>query len=980
MFRRTKVCAALALVFGGVLVGATPAVAQSTSPQAEPQRVEITGSAIRRTQAEGALPVTTLTRADIEKSGATSVTELAQNLPQMQGFVAASSSVNGGGAGVTTAAVHSLPSKYTLVLLDGRRIAPVALGNSQGGGFAVNLESIPLDAIERVEILGDGASAIYGSDAIAGVVNFITKRGKSDGDVQVRYNKPQHSGGGSWSAGISKGFGSLDENGFNVLVAFSHDHQDKLQASQRSFSKRGAYFPFSYEGTNYVMFNPTSNTEPANLTFNAVPKGSAAGTDASAYSLNPYHAANGNCGHPLASPITDPAVLGATGVSCRFNYAATVQAVPSSDRDSLLVKGEFKLGQDSTLWSEVNLSRYKMTAQYAPSAQPMVVSPTKLPALFNKYVLPYLNANNLELAKNEDGSETTVTMGYRSVSLGGRTDDYVTDGQHIALGFDSSFMNWTYRAALTLSRTTLTDTAAGGYSDFNMLSNAIADGTYDPVMGTGADKLGAAILNTQFSKATSNLNTLQFSAQRDLFQMAGGMSQVAIGAEYTQTHYKIHYDDLILSQSGFSTQPASPNYPVGGNYGQVPFDASRDNWGLFGEWVLPAAKGLEITASARYDSYSKTHSSYVFSTTPDATSGLNPRLGDADLGNTFTAGTGKVSLKYLPTDSVLLRASYGTGFKAPNMTDIAGALVFGGSTSGTYACPFPGSTGCIPGSAQYDLLTGPNGLSGDQGLKPEKSKQWTLGFRVEPIHGLSVGLDLWNVKIRDQVLSQGIAEQEGFNDPQKYGYLFVNPYQDPAGFTTIAFKQLPFNGGTAEYQGVDWDFSYRGNTPIGKVGVQWTGTYMMKQRYNFGPGQAFNTDLGVFGPDQQVVFRTVSNLSASLQTGPMTNTLNVHYKSGYRDAHYSAGDGVIFLAKADGSIGDAVAFAGLRVPSYTTVDWQTQYAVNKALDVTFGIKNLFDRDPPMSLQTGGGGNQVGYDGRYTDPIGRQFYLAAHYKF
>jgi iron complex outermembrane receptor protein len=983
MFKRSKVGSAVLLSLGGALLSSGLSVqAQSQSDtQAQTQRIEITGSAIRRTTSEGALPVTTLTQADIQKSGATTVTDLIQALPSMQGFVPSSSSVNGGGGGITTAAVHSMPSKYTLVLLDGRRIAPQALANSQGGGFSVNLESIPLDAIERVEVLSDGASAIYGSDAIAGVVNFITKKNTTAGGASVTYNRPQHPGARSWSASISKGFGDLDTNGFNVLAAYSHDHQDSLAASQRDFSKRGVVFPFSYKGTNYIFDSPTSNTEPANLMFTAVPAGSPAGTDGAAYSLNPYYAANGNCGHPLASPLTDPAVLGATGVSCRFNYAATVQDIPESTRDSLLLKGTMQLGADTTLWGEAVLSQYKMIAQYAPSAQPMAVGPNDLPALYAKYIQPFLTANNLELAKGSDGSVIPATMGYRSVSLGGRTDEYKTNAQHLVFGLDGKFQDWFYRANLTLSRSELTDTAAGGYSDFTQLSDAIANGTYDPVMGTGSGTLSSAILHNQFSKSTSTLNTLHLDAQHDLFPMAGGTSVLAVGADITQSHFVINWDDLLLSQSGFATQPASPDYAVGGSYGQVPFDASRTNWGAYGEWLLPVAKKFEVTISARYDSYSKTHSKEVFdSVNTDPVSGLHPKLGDADLGNTFTAATGKISFRYLPTDEILLRGSYGTGFKAPNMTDIAGALVFGGSTTGTYACPFPGSPGCIPGSAQYDLLTGPNGNSGDAGLKPEKSTQWTLGFRVEPLRGLSLGADVWNVEIKDQVLSQGIAEQVGFNNPQQYAYLFINPYHDPAGFTTIGFQQLPFNGGTAQYRGIDWDMSFRETLPIGKLTAQWTGTKMLRQQYNFGPGLPFNTDLGVFGPDQQVVFRWMSNLTASLQTGDWTNTLAVHYRSGYTDAPYSAGDGVVYLANPDGSLGAAVDLAAHGVPSYTTFDWQTEYRFNKALNLTLGIKNLFDRDPPFSLQTGGGGNMVGYDGRYADPVGRQFYVTAHYNF
>ena len=974
MFKMSKISAAALIALGGSFA------VQAFAQDATLERVEVTGSSIKRIAGEGALPVTTLSQADIKKTGATTITDLIQALPSMQGFVPASSSVNGGGGGVTTASLHSLPSKYTLVLLDGQRVAPSQLGNSQGGGFGVNLETIPLDAIERVEILTDGASATYGSDAIAGVVNFILKKNKTDGEISATYNAPQHAGGGSWNASISKGFGNLDKDGFNVLLAYSHDVQDRLMASQRSFSAQGALFDFSSGGKNYVFDQRTGNTEPANISFAAYPTGTPAAQQAAAtnsYSLNPYYTANQNCGSPLAGAQLNPG--GSIGVSCRFNYAATVQDIPSSKRDSAFAKATFKLGDDATAWTELSLSHYDMDAQFAASAQPLGLSATNAySTLFNKYVQPYLTANNLTLA----GSSGIATMGYRSIALGGRTDDYSTQAAHFATGVDGTFKDWDYNASIVLSQSISRDIAAGGYSDGNQVSSAIGSGQYDPVLDTGVGSISGSLLNGQeFQKSTSQLTTLHLGAQHDLFQMAGGASVLALGGDITRTHFKTQYSDLLLDGSGFSTQPVDANgvpvgdTAIGGNAGMVPFDASRTNWGLFGEWLLPVTKKLEVTASARYDAYSKTYSKYVFDTTADA-NGVYQQLPNAKLGNTFNDATGKLSIRYTPVDNLLLRGSYGTGFKAPNLTDIAGAVSYYGTTQGTYACPFTNSSGCQPGSAQYDLLAGPNGLSGAAGLKPEKSKQWTMGFRADPSKSLSFGLDLWDVRLTDQVLSQGVPEAYAFNNPQTYAYLFKNPYIDPVGgYPTIAFEELPLNGGHAEYQGVDWDLSYRTQVAPGSLTVQWSGTEMLKQRYDLNDGQGFHSDLGAFGVDQQVVFRTMMNLVVSLQSGSFVNTLAAHYKSGYRDESYSAGDGVVFDTS-----GNAVDLSNHRVASYTTFDWQTRYTVNKALQITGGIKNLFDRNPPLTLQNGGGGNQIGYDGRYADPIGRQFYLTAGYKF
>ena len=167
MFKKSRLSIAAVTALAGV--APLPVWAQGT-----PQRVEITGSSIKRVDAETALPVTVIKREDIERSGFTTAADLIQSLPNMQGFITASKSVNGGGGGVTTASLHSIGSAYTLVLLNGRRLAPYNTGTT------VNLNSIPLSMVDRIEVLTDGASAIYGADAIAGVVNFILKKNSKE--------------------------------------------------------------------------------------------------------------------------------------------------------------------------------------------------------------------------------------------------------------------------------------------------------------------------------------------------------------------------------------------------------------------------------------------------------------------------------------------------------------------------------------------------------------------------------------------------------------------------------------------------------------------------------------------------------------------------------------------------------------------------------------------------------------------------------
>jgi iron complex outermembrane receptor protein len=175
----------------GVLTGLVGAAAFA---QEQPMaRVEVTGSAIKRINAEGALPIQILTREQIAKSGATNVAELIQALPAMQGFTISAIAAGTNSGGRVTASIHDIGEEYTLVLLNGRRLAP------EGDGSAVNLQAIPMSAVERIELLTDGASALYGSDAIAGVVNFILKSNWHGGDVEASYNQPTQSRAGKSS-------------------------------------------------------------------------------------------------------------------------------------------------------------------------------------------------------------------------------------------------------------------------------------------------------------------------------------------------------------------------------------------------------------------------------------------------------------------------------------------------------------------------------------------------------------------------------------------------------------------------------------------------------------------------------------------------------------------------------------------------------------------------------------------------------------
>jgi iron complex outermembrane recepter protein len=951
------ICIATLAAYG--LVGAVYAQQQQDPQKIE--RVEVTGSAIKRIQAEGALPVQVITREEIERSGAQSATELIQKIPAMQGFVVNADSVNGGGGGVATAALRGLDPEYTLVLLNGRRLAPYTSGG------AVNLQTIPLAAIERVEVLTDGASALYGSDAIAGVVNFILRKTSTEGAVDFTYNQPQESGGKSWNVGVSKGFGDFSNDGWNVLFAFSHDSQSELNASDRDFSKTGVR---RIPGTNQALRLNSINSVPANVTL----------ADADGNVLANFNPAIVNGG-------TCPALHIQAGLACRFDFSSTVQLIPKSERNSIFTSAKFKLGESTSIFGDLILSRYLNEPRYAAAAQPLPASffPGGLDGpLFQQNIAPFLGSLGVSQA-DLDANNTTYNI--RVFDAGGRQNRYTTDSLHLVGGVEGLLAGWDYNAGLTFSQNERTDKAIGGYLSANRFISAIGSGAYNPFggAGTSVSALAPAVLNEVLGVTTTSIANLAVRGSRPLLKLDGGDMAVAVGFETTAQRYKD--EPSPISQGANQLQPDFTDSIIGGGGGALPVNATRNLYGVFAELAAPISKSLELTGALRYDSVSAVTNDFTFD------NGGTP-LGSAKQGKNNSRATYKLSGRFQPTQQILLRGSYGTGFRSPNMLNISEALSSFGVTDGEYTCPFqpgdPLAAGCSGATTQYNQLRGGEASSDSNALRPEKSKQWTLGFRIEPTQAFSAGLDFWNIKLKDEISE--VPEDVAFSDPVTYRDLFTLAPDPVSGQIRTNFILKPINLTKSEYSGIDLDVTGRFATGLGRMTLKALGTYFTKADYEIPGLPGVQTSLGKYGIDNAVVSRWLLNLSGTLDTANWAHTLSASFRPGYQDAESKgcpnpstcSGPDVRNITSTDAN-GNPLTFGGRlnytrRVSSYTTVDWQTSYRFNKQFELTGGIKNIFDEDPPFSIQDGGSGNMRGFDPRYSDPLGRQFYVKGSYKF
>jgi iron complex outermembrane receptor protein len=921
-------------VIGAAVLATLGAMSVNVHAQtAQLERIEITGSSIKRIASEGALPVQIVTAEQIRATGASNLQDVIQRLPAMQGFTIADTAIGTNSGGYSTASIHDLGSSYTLVLVNGRRIAPL------GDGNIVNLNNIPMSAIERVEVLTDGASALYGSDAIAGVVNFVLKKNHQGGTVTAQFNKPTEGGAASQNISLTYGFGDIDKDRFNVLASFRHDNSEQLKSGDRDFAAR-AYLPFTNGGKNYIYDRTSTSADPGNaqVTFKRL---TGETSTLGAYSFNPFLKTNGACApnnyYSLSNTI--PAGSNATSgtAQCAFDFVTTIDIYPEFKRDSLFLTGEAKLTENFNAFSDFSFSRYDLIARIAPN--PVPVSIPVGSALYSKYVQPYLTAA-------QQAHVNTVTAGYRATDFGPRTSNTVTDATHFVGGVRGMLAGWDFESALTLSRNELDEKYTNGYMRAAEFSSLISSGKLDPFVPSGnqtadTQKLIAdSIYHGSIRTSSTTLKGIDGRASNEIFKLPAGAVSMGVGADLRNYHYlqAPSADALAGVIYNFAANPA--------------YDLERSNYGLYTEFVVPLAKGLELNAGVRYDSIDP----------------IKDAINKREFGEKLSATTYKVSARYTPTKELMFRGSYGTGFKAPDMLDIAQPLVSNGVTASSYPCPFPGdgsgSPPCKPGNAQYSQMSG-----GNENIKPEKSKQFTIGARFEPVSNFSIGADYWEVKMTDAI--SGVSANQAFADPQKYADLFML-YRTPAEKNDFyAFKALRTNIGQVINQGVDWELE--GRTQLGDLGRLTTsisGTYMIKSSYTrAGTSDDFTDSMGHYGENAAVTFRNLAQATFKLDTGAFTNQLLMRFRSGYKDINQTVRDAAT----------NQNVKVQLDVPRYVTFDYQGTWKYNKSLDLRLGVNNLFNEAPPLTLRDSSG-HQVGYDPRYASPMMRTVYLMGSYNF
>ncbi|MDC8783867.1 TonB-dependent receptor plug domain-containing protein [Roseateles koreensis] len=953
MFKKTPVVAGVLLALSGVT---TLVSAQTTL-----ERVEVTGSSVKRIESETALPITVLKKSDIARTGATNVTDLLQKLPAMQNSTNEGSAVGGETFGFAGISIHNIGETRTLVLLNGHRISKFGGQTVTGSLNAIDLNTLPISAIERVEILTDGASALYGADAVAGVVNFITVRNSTEGTINAGVSLPTHAGAEEKRISLTKGFGNFEADGFNVNVALSYDKRGTLAATQRDFAKTGLVTHTDSDGI--LLGVPTANATskrsvPANLNL----------YDADGNQLtriNPTLAATGAC----------PAYHVKSGNSCRYDFTSQLEIYPDRERTNGYVTFDKKLGDDIKWSTELLVSHTKSTSRIAPPPGELPVQVgsaaynTAIALAASKGYFP-IGTAGVDAAHAFD--PTTMDANLRFTELGKRTNVNEIDLTHFVTGVEGSFSGWDYSTSFTHSENTVKDTFGGGYASVSGVAAATFT-EFNPFLPFGAQSaagqkaIDGAKLSGYWNGGKSTLQSLNGQASHDLGKLDGGTMQIGLGFSLQREKLDSRPGDVLAGRVTYKTdannQPcAASGLPcVGtaidqrfGDSGITPaYNATRDTQGVFSELVMPFTKSLEVTASGRFD-----HTS--------------------DFGNTTN---GKLAVRYQPVKELLVRGSVGTGYLAPSIAQVNAPKQNYGVTAGAYSC----TDGSAAATALQALATA-KGLLCDDGaqfqqyamgyknLKPETSHQFTFGALWEPTADYSFGADYWAVYISDSIGSK--TEQVVFADPNKYASNFTDFVDPLTGKKLLAVIFPNENLGKSITSGID--FSLRGRFKLagGKLTSNLNATYLLVSKAQQEVGGAYLSDIENKDQTGSVSFRWQGRWINTFDLGDWSNTATVNFKSGYNDSAVDA------AVKSGPNIGTTRSGYRQPVPWFYTLDLTSTYAVNKSFSLTGGVLNLFDRNPPFVFSQAGTsrGQEVGWDGRYYDPRGRTIFANASYKF
>lgn len=936
--RESALARALRLSFsGGVAMGLM--AAGSTVFAQTLERVEVTGSNIKRAQVESASPVLVITAADIAKSGKATVAEYLQTLGVDGAGSLPTGFGNGFAAGSTAVSLRGLGATSTLVLLNGRRMAPFGRADDGQKTFT-DLATIPMELVQRIEILKDGASSVYGADAIAGVVNIILKKDFKGVVAQASTGASRYGDGQQHKASLTAGFGSLAEDGHNFMFNAEFSKSNRIQNSDRKdrdWIGHGDIRPWGYGlatqfASGYISGNNNATAGPNGLIRDPV-------------SLN-YVSLPG-CATLSVSTPQDP------GGGCVWHADQFRSMQPDIKGANLFAGGTWKLNNDTQAYVELGYSnRTTGFALVPPSITPTVAFP---PTAANPAGVINFGSGagtTIMLAANHPQNPYGVPVRVRYTAFDVGAQERAADNTFTRIlgGIKGTAMGWDYDIGLMHSETKLKlDYSAA--LNMAVVKAALGDPSsqYFPYyLGAQASKnppsLYAAMVRHITADISTKLDTVDFKATRELMQLDGGALALAVGAE--------HRREFLDAPSLSGTENGSVNSSYVAAKGTNTVNA------VYAELLAPVTKTLELSGAVRYDGY-------------DAFNSTTPKLG----------------IKWTPVSSLALRGTYSEGFRAPGAAESGAESQSTGSSAVRDPVRCPNGTP-LPGATAGDCaITIAAVKVGDPKLQPEKSKGTTFGFIWDAARETSFSTDFWHIKRTNEINPLPYAEAAALPTAiRSDNNLTINGAVVPNTGTLIISKAPYRNSSFTEISGLDLDFKHRinlGDSGRLALSMNWThifswlrvepdsksatGAVVPGNRYQY-VGTHGNCDTSNCAGTP----RDKINLSATWDKGDWSVTGLVNYRSEMKNVFF---EGDVCASKfANGT--DAPN--GCVLGSFYTIDLSARWNVQKNLTVFGSIQNLTDRVAPLDPLTYGGMSYNPLDA--SGAIGRFYKLGVKYQF
>ncbi|MEI6738361.1 MAG: TonB-dependent receptor, partial [Pseudomonadota bacterium] len=668
---------------------------QTPTPAPKAEKIEVTGSNIKRIEAESSAPIQVITQEEIRRSGKQTVTELLRELPiNAAGGLTELTGAGSFSSGAASVSLRGLGSTSTLVLLNGRRIAPFGLADPNfGQGGVVNLNSIPIDVIERIEILKDGASAIYGSEAIAGVINIILRKDYKGGQVGANATTNNKGLYNTKSAVATVGFGDLAKDRYNFFANVEGFRQESVRFVQvMDFLNRQEFKDIYLTGVQNSAFSPFL-TYISNAAGATVPSAGAA------------------C--PAANVINALTFLGVPGTQCLYDNVSRSEIVPKAERTSVFARGTIDVSGTTQIYGEgsfVKNSVYFLGfpqavgngtgATFNPSTGRLNPAPTSL----------VIGHPNNPFARN------TSTRG-RMDAVGPQDNDVDSKTTRVVVGVKTTLGSFDFESGVLYNRNQQTthnynalryDKLVQAFG-FTVVPNAVgnpslvanpAGGFYNwAAPSSGTITADAIRINTE-DKADSKFTVWDAKISGEVGQMSGGAASIAAGVEYRKEDRVVRPDAEKLRGNVFGRGVAS-------------VDGGRNVSTVFGEMVMPVLKNVEVQTAVRYDRYS-------------------------DYGSSLTP---KVAASWAPLSNLKVRGSFARGFRAPALTEITKS-----STSGFFnGVDDPRRCNRGLGITVGCGLSIPGLIVAFPGVQPEKAQSYTGGIVWDVTTNTNVSIDYFSI-------------------------------------------------------------------------------------------------------------------------------------------------------------------------------------------------------------------------------------------